>query len=153
MMGHYQDVSVRRKAVKAYIAMLEPGEQAQVLDFLTEMLYDQDPEVKLAAIGAVRQVHERRAIVAIAALVIDPDRTVKTTALDALATSGERDALEGIEKAVFDNDRTIRIAALEALQRLGKKEALDFLGELMRLEQDAEVRAKAEQVQKALLAN
>ena len=152
MMGHYQDVTVRRKAVKAYIAMLDPGEVSQYLDFLTEMLYDQDPEVKLAAIGVVKQVHERRAIVAIGALVIDPDRGVKTAALDALAASKERDALEGIEKAVFDNDHATRVAALDALQRLGRKEALDFLSELLKLEQDPEIRAKAEQVQKALLA-
>lgn len=152
MMGHYQDVQIRRKAVKAYLSMLEPGEAAQVFDFLNELLYDTDPEVKIAAISAARQIHERRAIVAISGLVIDPNRDVKVAALDALAASGEKDALEGIYKAVFDvGDKTIRLYALDALAKLGKREALDFLGELLKLESDADVRNKAAEVQKILL--
>jgi HEAT repeat protein len=152
MMGHYQDVQIRRKAVRAYLALLEPGEAAQVFDFLSELLYDTDPEVKIAAIGAAKQIHERRAIVAISGLVIDPNRPVKVAALDALASSGEKDALEGIYKAVFDtSDKSIRLVALDAIAKLGKREALDFLGELLKLESDAEVRNKAAEVQKALL--
>ena len=151
MMGHYQNVVVRRQAVKAYIALLEQGEAAQVFDFLSELLYDTDPEVKMAALGAAKGIHERRAIVAIAGLVIDPNKEVKLKALEALTGSGEKDALEGIEKAVFDSDKSVRLVALDSLAKLGKKDALDFLSELMKLEQDPEVRARAEATQKALL--
>jgi HEAT repeat protein len=151
MMGHYQDVEVRRRAVAAFIALLGPGDAVNEFDFLSGLLYDQDPKVKLAALAAVRDIHERRAIVAMSGLVIDPSSEVKLAAISALAATGERDALEGVEKAVFDQDKTVRVAALDGLLRLGRKEALDFLSELLRLEKDPEIVAKAEAVQKALL--
>lgn len=152
MMGKYQDVNIRRKVAKAYISLLDPGEAANAMDFLTNLLYDTDPQVKLYAIEAVSQVNERRAIVAISGLVIDPNKDVKLAAIRALAKTKQKDALEGIEKAVFDNDKEIRIAALEGLKQLGLKDALDFLSELLKMETDAEIRAKAEEVQNSLLA-
>ncbi|MBM4394669.1 MAG: HEAT repeat domain-containing protein [Deltaproteobacteria bacterium] len=151
MMAQYRDVGVRRKAMKAYLAMLAPGEAEQLLDFLFERLYDTDPEVKLSVLAVIKGVHERRAIVAMSGLVIDPNREVRIAAIDALAATGEKDALEGVEKAVFDSDKAVRLHALDALGTLGRKEALDFLSELLNLEHDAEVRAKAQAVQKALL--
>ena len=151
MMAHYQDVEVRRKAVKAYLAMLGPGEAEQILDFLFERLYDTDAEVKLAVLDVIKRVHDRRAIVAMSGLVIDPNRDVKMRAIDALAETKEKDALEGVEKAVFDADKSVRLFALDALARLGRPEAMDFLSELLNLEQDSEVRAKAQEVQRRLL--
>jgi HEAT repeat protein len=151
MMNRYQDVNVRQRAVKAYLALLDPGEAVTEFDNLSGLLYDTDAGIKLAVLDVVKQVHERRAIVAISGLVIDRDQNVKLAALAALAATGEKDALEGIEKAVFDNDKVVRLAALDRMAELGRKEALDFLNELLRLEQDAEVKAKAEAVQKALL--
>lgn len=143
---------IRRGAVRAYLDALGPDGAAQDLDFLTRLLYSRDPEVKKAVIEVVRKVHERRAIVALSALVIDPDREVKIAAVRALATTGEKDALEGIEKAVFDADKEIRLIALEALGMLGRKEAIDFLDELIKLEQDLDVRSKAEEVRAKLLS-
>jgi len=141
---------IRRKAVQAYAAILEPGEAARDLDFLTGLLYVNDPAVKLEAIQVVRQVHERRAIVALSSLVIDPNRDVKAAAIEALASTKELDALEGVEKGVFDPDPTIRLLALDALGTLGRPEAVDFLNEVIRTEADPTIRARAEKVREAL---
>ncbi|NOZ01434.1 MAG: hypothetical protein GXP54_06040 [Deltaproteobacteria bacterium] len=151
MLGQHRNVEVRRKAVTTYLGLLKPGEAAGELDFLTRLLWDRDPDVKLAAIGAVKQVHERRAIIAISGLVIDPSRKVKEAAIKALAGTHEKDALEGIEKAVFDDDGSIRMLALDALATLGRSEALDFLSEVIRMEKDPQVKARAEATRKILM--
>ncbi len=143
---------IRRGAVRAYLDLLGPGEAARDLDFLTSLLYVQDPAVQIAVIEVVRQVHERRAIVALSALVIDPDRDVKVAAIQALASTKEKDALEGIEKAVFDTDPAVRGLALDALVTLGRREAVDFLNEVLRMEQDPDVRSRAEKARDALLS-
>ncbi len=152
MLVSYQDVEVRRRAVKASIDLMEPGEAVESLDLLSSLLYDQDVPIKLAAIKAISTVRDRRAIVAISGVVIDRSAEVKLAALDALAATGDKEALEGIQKAVFDDDKTIRIAALNATEKLGRKEAIDFLNELLRLETDPDIHAKAEAVVKALIA-
>lgn len=152
MLCSHGNPDIRRGAVRAYLDLLGPGEAARDLDFLTSLLYVQDSAVKLAAIEAVRQVHERRAIVAISALVIDPDRDVKAAAIRALASTKEKDALEGIEKAVFDADPSVRTLALDALVTLGRREAVDFLNEVIRMEQDPDVRARAEKARDALMS-
>jgi len=151
MLAQHRDVDVRRKAVTTYIGLMEPGEAAEDLDFLTRLLWIRDSQIKLAAIGAVKQVHERRAIVAISGLVIDPDREVKVAAIEALAETREKDAIEGIEKAVFDDDKSIRLIALDALVTLGRREALDFLTEIIRMEKDPEVKSRARSAQESLL--
>ncbi len=152
MLCSHGNPDIRRRAVRAYLDLLEPGEAARDLDFLTSLLYVRDAAVKLAAIEAVSQVHERRAIVALSALVIDPDREVKVAAIKALASTREKDALEGIQKAVFDSDPSVRILALDALVTLGRREAVDFLNEVIRMEGDPEVRAHAEKARDALLS-
>lgn len=143
---------IRRGAVRAYLDLLDPGEAARDLDFLTSLLYVPDPAVKIAGIEVVRQIHERRAIVALSALVIDPNRDVKVAAIQALASTKAKDALEGIEKAVFDSDPSVRVLALDALVTLGHREAVDFLNEVIRLESDPEIRARAEKAREALLS-
>lgn len=152
MLCSHGNEGIRRGAVRAYLSLLTPSDAAADLDFLTSLLYIRDAAVKLLAIEAVRQVHDRRAIIALSALVIDPDREVRVAAIRALASTGEKDALEGIEKAVFDSDRSVRLLALDSLVTLGRREAVDFLNEVIRMEQDPEVRARAEKARDALLA-
>lgn len=153
LLGQHRNTDVRRKAVKTYLDLMEPGEAAGDLDFLTRILWDRDTQVKLAAIEVVKQVHERRAIIAISGLVIDPDHDVKVAAINALACTHERDAMEGVQKAVFDDDKSIRLLALDSLVTLGDKGALDFLNEVIGMEKDPEVKARAQAAQKALLEN
>ena len=153
LLGSHRNTDVRRKAVSTYIKLLDPGEIAADLDFLTRLLWDRDSVIKLAAIDVVKQVHERRAIIAISGLVIDPDHDVKAAAINALACSKEKDAMEGIQKGVFDDDKSIRLLALDALVTLGRTESLDFLSEVINMEQDPEVKARAQAAQKALLGN
>lgn len=143
---------IRLSAVKGYLALLSPAEAANDLDFLTRLLYINDPRIKVLVLETVKKVHDRRAIIAMSSLVIDPDKGVKKAAVEALASTGEKDALEGIEKAVFDTDREIRLMAIDALVTLGRKEAIDFLMEVIKMEQDAEVKARAERAMQELMA-
>lgn len=151
MLEAYQEVGVRRAAMKAYIDLMEPGTAAAELDFLTRLMFDTDPEIKMAAMAVVTTVHERRAINAVAALVIDPSLKVRMAAIDALASTKEKDAMEGIQKGVFDNDKGMRLHALEGLKKLGNVSAMDFLGELFQHEQDEDIIAKVREVQEALV--
>lgn len=151
MLAAYRDTTVRRKAVHAWLALLQPGEAAGNYAFLSSLLYDKDPEIKIAALRTVIAIPERKAVMAVSSLAIDPDPTVKLAVIDALANSREKDALEGLQKAVFDTDPAIKLAALDGLQRLGRPEAIDFLNELINLESDPAVKAKAVAVRDALL--
>ncbi len=147
----YLDTSVRRKAVQAWVALLQPGEAAANYNFLSSLLYDKDPEIKIAILRIVITIPERKALVAVSSLAIDPDPQVKLAVIDALSKTREKDAMEGVQKAVFDGDPAIRMAALDGLQRLGRPEAIDFLNELINLESDAAIKAKAASVRDALL--
>lgn len=150
ILGQYRDTEVRRRVVAAFLALLGPGEAPSEFDFLLTLLYDKDPEIKQRVIPVFATIRERRALSLLSGLVIDPSPEVKLAVIDALAATGERDAMEGIQKAIFDEDRLIRLAALQGLERLGRKEAVPFLEELLNLEQDDEVRARAAAVRDAL---
>jgi HEAT repeat protein len=151
MMATYRDTNVRKKAVQAWLALLQPGEAAPNYNFLSSLLYDKEPEIKIAILRVVITIPERKAILAVSSLAIDPDTSVKLAVIDALAKTKEKDAMEGLQKAVFDTDTTVKIAALDGLQRLGRPEAVDFLNELINLESDPAVKAKAGAVRDALL--
>jgi len=105
----------------------------------------------VAIVRVVITIPERKALQAVSSLAIDPDTSVKLAVIDALAKTKEKDALEGIQKAVFDTDPAIRIAALDGIQRLARPEAIDFLNELINLESEPTVKAKAMAVRDALL--
>ncbi len=150
ILGQYRDTDVRRKVVEAFLALLGPGGAASEFDFLLLLLYDKDPEIKQRVIPVFATIRERRAMTMLSGLVIDPSPEVKLAVIDALSATGERDAMEGIQKAIFDEDPLIRIAALQGLERLGRKEAVPFLEELLNLEQDDEVRARATATRDAL---
>ncbi len=151
MLASYRDTTVRRKAVQAWLALLQPGEAAANYTFLSSLLYDKDPDIKIAIVRVVITIPERKALQAVSSLAIDPDTSVKLAVIDALAKTKEKDALEGIQKAVFDTDPAIRIAALDGIQRLARPEAIDFLNELINLESEPTVKAKAMAVRDALL--
>jgi HEAT repeat protein len=146
----YRDNSVRRKAVQAWLALLQPGEAAGNYNFISSLLYDKDPEIKIAILRVVVTIPERKALMAVSSLAIDPDKLVKMAVIEALAKTREKDAMDGLQKAVFDPDPTVKLAALDGLQRLGRPEAVDFLNELINLESDAAIKAKALEVRDAL---
>lgn len=151
-LGSYRDPTIRRLAVQAWIDLLQPGEAAANFPFLSSLLYDKEPGIRVLALGVVAGIPERRALMAVASLVIDPDKTVRLTALEALARTGEKDALEGLLKGVFDEDPEVRLAALEGIRRLGRPEAVDFLNELIAQESDPAIKARAEAVRAHLLS-
>ena len=151
-LGSYRDPQIRRLAVQAWIDLLQPGEGAANFPFLSSLLYDKDPGVRILALRVVAGIPERRALMAVSSLVIDPDRSVRLAALEALAGTGEKDALEGLLKGVFDEDPEVRLAALEGIRRLGRPEAVDFLNELIAQESDPAIKARAEAVRSHLLS-
>jgi len=151
-LGSYRDPDIRRLAVQAWIDLLQPGEAATQFPFLSSLLYDKEPAIRVLALGVVAGIPERRALMAVSSLVIDPEKPVRLAALEALARTGEKDALEGLLKGVFDGDPEVRLAALEGIRRLGRPEAVDFLNELIAQESDPAIKARAEAVRSHLLS-
>lgn len=84
---------------------------------------DQDPEVRLAVVGALAQLGENAPVALLDRFVDDADPEVRLEILDVLADLAEEDALPArarplLEKASRDRDEDVRARAGEILEYL-----------------------------------
>ena len=112
-------------------------------EFLINILYSKHKIIRLEALELCERTTDRRVMNAISALVSDREKDVRFKALSTLATTKSRDAIEAIVKGAFDRDKEVRLLAIQALVELGRPEAVDFLREVIKAEEDEELRNKA----------
>jgi HEAT repeat protein len=112
-------------------------------DFLVKALYSKHKTTRIGALDVCEGTTDRRVMNAVSALVSDREKEVRLKALHTLATTKSREAIEGIEKGAFDRDKEVRIYAIQALVELGRPEAIDFLREVIKAEEDEDLKKKA----------
>lgn len=142
----YGRPEVRRAVIGAVVAAAQPEDQEKVLEVYLNALYDQDTEVKLAAIRGMRPIRDQRVVTALSGAVIDPNVDVQKAAIDGLAETKDANATEGIARALFSDSRELKLLAIDALGRLGQDNVVKPLREFIKNEPDEELRRKASEV-------
>lgn len=142
----YGRPEVRRAVIGAIVAAAQPEDQEKVLEVYLNALYDQDTEVKLAAIRGMRPIKDQRVVTGLSGAVIDPNVEIQKAAIDGLAETKDPNATEGIARALFSDSRELKLLAIEALGRLGQDNVVKPLREFIKNEGDEELRRKASEV-------
>lgn len=118
-----RDVGLRLRAVKSLGGL--KGDAAVAVPALTVSLGDADPDVRRAAIAALRLVQpeskaSKELVAAVAIDLKDPDPDVRLVAVRALARLGPAavPALSALETLVNDPDKDVRRAVTDAVARI-----------------------------------
>jgi HEAT repeat protein len=112
-------------------------------EFVVKALYSKHKTVRVGMLDLCEGASDRRVMNAMSALVSDREKEVRLKALHTLATTQSREAIEGIERGAFDRDKEVRIFAIQALVELRRPEAIDFLREVIKAEEDEDLKKKA----------
>ena len=110
LLGH---ADVRADVIEAVVR-----QDGGIVDLLVEQLGAEDVETRLAAVGALGRLGDRRATPALTRL-LSGDREVAVAASVALARLGDPAAFEALVPLLGSPDATIRQAAIGALNSLG----------------------------------
>ena len=115
---------------------------SEVVEPLTAMLTDPDPEVRIVAAGVLGDTGDPAAVEPLISALRDRDPDVRGAAGGALFRMGDA-AVEPLIAATKDADRNVRLYAAGALKYIGNPRAVDALQELAR-SGDAEERSVAQ---------
>lgn len=104
-----------------------PALHAQVLDKLTELLIDENPDVRLSAIEPILRTGNARAVENLIDCLRHSDSLVVKKAADALIHIGDQRATPELLKLLISEDREIRLSAVYTLGFLGGEGVFDGL--------------------------
>jgi HEAT repeat protein len=144
-------VEVRREAMKALVLIAKPADPA-LFDTYGKAMQDEDVPLRMSAIDGLVPYADGRAAQYIGLPLLD-DRSpkeLKMKVIKALGVLGTADAVEHAVRGLFDEDREVKLATLDALATLKSDKAQRPLQEFWKGEQDAEVKARADEVLKLL---
>ncbi len=96
--------------------------------FLVNLMEDDDPEVRAAAVGALAKFRRKTLLVHFERLIYDPSERVRAATVNAIAAIGGAAAYDLCAKAVEDIDEFVRRRAALGLARIDERKALALLG-------------------------
>ncbi len=144
-------VEVRREAMRALVLIAKPADSA-LFDVYAKGMQDEDVALRMSAIDGLVPFADGRAAQYIGLPLLD-DRSpkeLKMKVIEALGGLGTPDAVEHAVRGLFDEDREVKLATLSALEKLKSDKAQRPLQEFWKGEQDAEVKARADEVLRTL---
>ncbi len=97
--------------------------------FLVNLMEDDDPEVRAAAVGALAKFKRKTLLVHFEKLIYDPSERVRAATVNAIAAIGGAAAYDLCARAVEDIDEFVRRRAALGLARIDERRALAALGE------------------------
>jgi HEAT repeat protein len=159
--GHAAASALARLSVppiRELVALLDEGVPAQrrvaaialgqlaafdVVDALLNALHDDDPDVRAAIIDALGRQRSGRALQPLLAVLGDEEErgALRARAVRALGAIGDPAAVGALLDALSDDVEAVRLRAAEALGRLGDERAVSALSEVVRRDQNPEVRS------------
>ncbi|MCX5752792.1 MAG: HEAT repeat domain-containing protein [Candidatus Krumholzibacteria bacterium] len=99
------------------------------MKFLVNLMEDDDPEVRAAAVGALAKFKRMTLLVHFEKLLYDPSERVRAATVNAIAAIGGAAAYDLCARAVEDIDEFVRRRAALGLARIDERKALAVLGE------------------------
>jgi HEAT repeat protein len=97
------------------------------VNFLLNLLEDNDPDVRASAIGALGKFRRRQLVNTLGRFIFDPNERVRAAAVNAVAMAGGDRAFETIQEALQDIDSFVRIRAVVGLARISMKKCIEVL--------------------------
>ncbi len=94
---------------------------------LLELLCDEDPEVRAAAVGALAKFKTRDFLDHLEQIIYDPNERTRAAAVNAVAASGGERAFEIVRAALQDIDEFVRVRAVVGLAKLDLTKAIQVL--------------------------
>jgi HEAT repeat protein len=131
---------IRRPAVSAYLASLEPGDDAIRSTFLAGLLFDPDEQIRVTAVTSMDELTDSQSINAVGALVIDVSPIVRAATVKSLGKTRNQTALTYITKVIKDSDTGVRQAVAEAIFRFDTRTAEPLLKQMLADERDPQTR-------------
>lgn len=121
------DPTVRQRAVTALGAIGRRGNLAVVLPLLPRLDDENEKtDVKIATIGVLEELGDRRAVIPLVALFSHSTTQVKTVAVRAVGRLNDRSAVPALIR-LLDDQEEVKLAVVGALGALGAVDALDAL--------------------------
>jgi HEAT repeat protein len=112
------------------------------LESLIIALQDNDWNVRLNAIEALRNCKDKRIVESLIQAITDEDEDIRWRAAEALGNIGDSEAIVSLVKALKDNDWNVRMMAAEALGNIDDTRAVDHLIEALK-DDNVNVRLRA----------
>ncbi len=103
---------------RASTVLAELGDASALEPLRNLVRYGERPEIRGAAVAALRGLHETRAVKTLHEALNDRDRGVRLQAVKALGTVGGAAAVDALQCALTDREVEVRLAAVSALRDL-----------------------------------
>ncbi|MFA4948463.1 MAG: HEAT repeat domain-containing protein, partial [Candidatus Krumholzibacteriia bacterium] len=103
--------------------------QRGAMRFLVNLMEDDDPEVRAAAVGALAKFKRKTFFVHFEKLIYDPSERVRAATVNAIAAIGGAAAYDLCTRAIEDIDEFVRRRAALGLARIDERKALAVLRE------------------------
>jgi len=97
------------------------------IKFLMNLLNDNDPEVRAAAVGAIGKFRKKQLINRLEGLIYDPNERVRAATVNAIANTGGERTFQIVQTALQDIDDFVRMRAVISLSKLDMNKSISIL--------------------------
>lgn len=140
------DPRVRIALVRNLPLLVNNDTRSDVVAYVSNLLFDGDRTVKLAAIESLGQLADDQSIGALALLVQDPDQEIQFAGFNALAATRHASAVPLIAKGLESADPAVRRASLQGLAAHGGSGVREHLEKVAGNDPDAEIKDLAQRL-------
>lgn len=113
------------------LTKLETKSIDKLLSVLPELLRDDNPQLRLAAVESAGNIRHSDLSLALQPALHDMSPLVRTEALNALSAQDDPAIVSTIDPLLFDKNRQVRLAAINALSEIGSEESIVALASLL----------------------
>ncbi len=144
--------AIKRKVFQAMAAVNPTRLHRSLREIFSEGVFDQDAEIRLAAVHGLRSIKDPRVLDIMSVLLQDPVLAVRIGTIEAYGFSKYPLALQPLVASAQDpqNPPEVRMAAYKALAALGQKSAIQHLKGLLQGEKTPDLREAIEAAIKQL---
>ncbi len=149
----HRNPEIKRLVVQTLAAINPPALHNSLREVFSEAVFDQDPEVRLAAVEGLKVIKDPRVLDIMSVLLQDPEPRIRIATLRAYGETGFPQATQPLMAALQDgSEPDVKMAALDGLLTLRAKDAIPALQTLKGTEPDKKVEAKYAEIISALSA-
>ncbi|MET0069072.1 MAG: HEAT repeat domain-containing protein [Candidatus Thiodiazotropha sp.] len=128
MPGSYAEHSELNRIVELELSNISAYD---MLIQLTQLLTNEEPTVRIAAVEYISEMKHPSAIMQLTELLVDDEPEIRIMAIEALAQQTDVDFAIYIESMLFDENKDVRIAALKGLAEYESDQSIYALSGLL----------------------